>query len=298
MKKYNIPGTVRLFGTPAEELGGGKIKLLKAGAYDDVDVSLMAHGMNADPMALVHTTALTNITVEYFGKEAHAAAFPQLGINALDAIVIAYNAIGVLRQQFTPGDIIHGFIENGGVAANIISPYSKGVFGIRAPSRARLEALKTKAMNCFKAGSIATGCKLKITENYEYLDLVSNKKMSELYRNHMNNSFGYSIPSLEVELKAPVCGASTDQGNISWALPAIHPFFDVPCEEGPHNKKFRDAAGTQEANDSAIRTGIGLALTALDLLQDEKLVEEIKTEWKDSMERLSIEMESFKVATN
>jgi len=139
--KFSLPGKVIIFGTPAEEGGGGKIKLLEAGAYTDhkVDINLISHPGIAPDAALVRTTAYTSFKIEYFGKEAHAAASPWLGINALDALVIAYNALSVLRQQTMPGDIIQGHITDGGVAPNIIHAYAAGIFVVRALSKKRLE---------------------------------------------------------------------------------------------------------------------------------------------------------------
>ncbi len=121
MARFSLPGKVILFGTPAEEGGGGKIKLLDAGAYSDhnVDINLISHPGKVDDSVLVRTNAYTNFRVEYFGKEAHAAAAPWEGINALDALITAYNALSVLRQQTMPGDIIQGHITNGGSAPNM-----------------------------------------------------------------------------------------------------------------------------------------------------------------------------------
>jgi metal-dependent amidase/aminoacylase/carboxypeptidase family protein len=154
-----------LFGTPAEEGGGGKIKLLDAGAYSDLkcDINLISHPGPAKDAALVRTTAYASFKVEFFGKEAHAAAAPWDGINALDAMVIGYSGLSVLRQQTMPGDIIQGYITDGGIAPNIIHAYVAGIFVARALTKTRLAVLKKKVEKCFEAGAEATGATLKLT---------------------------------------------------------------------------------------------------------------------------------------
>ncbi|KAK4634667.1 Peptidase M20 domain-containing protein 2 [Fulvia fulva] len=210
-----LGGKVVLFGTPAEEGGGGKIKLLDAGAYKGVDVSLISHpGITANA-ALMRTAAYASFKVEYFGKEAHAAAAPWQGINALDALITAYNAISVLRQQTQPGDIIQGHITNGGLRPNIIHAYSAGMFVVRSRDRSRLEALKSRVLKCFDAGAIATGATVKVTPKSAYDD-------------HMpNQALGGDIPPPEL---AGSTMASTDQGNVSYHMPSISPNFWIRSE--------------------------------------------------------------------
>ncbi|TQS31328.1 hypothetical protein Golomagni_08391, partial [Golovinomyces magnicellulatus] len=157
MRSQNLGGKVIVIGTPAEEGGGGKIKCLEAGAYKNVDVSIISHPgiLNNSPM--VRTTAFTSIKVAYHGKAAHAAKSPWLGINALDALVIAYNSISTLRQQTRPDDVIGLQITNGGSRTNIIHEYAAGVAVLRATSSGRLQELQRKVEACFRAGAEATG---------------------------------------------------------------------------------------------------------------------------------------------
>jgi metal-dependent amidase/aminoacylase/carboxypeptidase family protein len=181
------------------EGGGGKIKLLEAGAYKDydVDISLITHPGITPDAALLRTAAYSAFKVEYFGKEAHAAARPWDGINALDALIIAYNAISVLRQQTEPGDIIQGLctlldigrttliqhagqITNGGLRPNIIHAYSAGRFVVRSTSKETLEALKKRVTSCFEAGATATGATLTITRGMSYADHVPNHAMGQV----------------------------------------------------------------------------------------------------------------------
>lgn len=301
MKNHALPGKVVLFGTPAEEGGGGKIKLIKAGAYrdHDVDVSLMSHpGITAD-CALNRTTAYARFRVEYFGKEAHAAANPWLGVNALDALITAYNALSVLRQQTMPGDIIQGHITDGGAAPNIIHAYAAGVFVARADTLARLKQLRPKVDACFEAGAKATGARLKVTEEGAYADHVPNRVLARSYTRYWNELVPskedpYEPPTSKIPLDQDVdeargvSRASTDQGDVSYEMPSLHVGFSIvpgPEGQGPHNPEFAAAAGKRDAFERCLRVAKALAGTALDVLTQHGLLEEAKKAWEKDMEK-------------
>ena len=291
MKARSIPGKVVLYGTPAEEGGGGKIALLKAGAYRDhkVDINLISHPGIVQDNALVHSTAYERFKVEYYGREAHAAASPWLGINALDALITAYNALSVLRQQTMPGDIIQGYITDGGVAPNIIHAYTAGIFVTRASTQARLVELQAKVTACFEAGAGATGAKLKITPLQAYADHVPNRVLAASYARYFN-ALGpeRKIPlDQDVDEIQGVTQASTDQGDISYAMPSLSPGFQIlpgPENAGPHNPDFATAAGTKDAFERSLRVGKALAATAVDVLTQDGLLDEVKAQWRKDME--------------
>ncbi|EMD00428.1 hypothetical protein BAUCODRAFT_62146 [Baudoinia panamericana UAMH 10762] len=288
LKDEQLGGKVVLYGTPAEEGGGGKIKLLSAGAYRDhkVDISLISHpGITCDA-ALVRTAAYASLKVEYFGREAHAAARPWDGINALDALITAYNAISVLRQQTQPGDIIQGQITNGGLRPNIIHAYSSGRFVVRSTSQARLDALKKRVIACFEAGATATGAELKLTLGGSYADHMPNRALGRSYR-HFFNRMGGSIVRGDVDIIEAATTASTDQGNISYAMPSLSPNFWIRSEDadgkqlgGPHTPDFAKASRTEEAHSLAMRVGKALAATAVDVLTRPELLKEAKDEFQ------------------
>ncbi len=280
--KFSLPGKIILYGTPAEEGGGGKIKLLDAGAYSDhkVDINLISHPGKVSDCALSRTTAYQSFKVEYFGKEAHAAAAPWEGINALDALITAYNALSVLRQQTMAGDIIQGHITDGGIAPNIIHAYTAGIFVARALSKQRLAVLRKKVNKCFEAGAEATGATLKITEIMGYDDHVQNKALGKISRAAMN-ALGSDIPPPEADLIRGATQASTDQGNISYAMPSISLGFMIESVEGPHNPGFTEAARTREAHVAALRAGKALAVTGLEALTDAELLEAVKKEFEE-----------------
>ncbi|RMY84860.1 hypothetical protein D0862_11319 [Hortaea werneckii] len=287
ISQKELSGKVVLFGTPAEEGGGGKIKLLDAGAYTEhgVDISLISHPGITPDAALVRTAAYTAFKVEYFGKEAHAAARPWDGINALDALITAYNAISVLRQQTEPGDIIQGMITNGGLRPNIIHAYSAGRFVVRSSTRARRDALLKRVQACFEAGSTATGAELKVTRGGSYDDHMPNKALGRSYR-HFFNRLGGNIPREDVDYLESATMASTDQGNVSYAIPSISPNCWIRSEDeqgnqlgGPHTPDFEKAARTQEAHERAMKVGKALAATAGDVLTRPELLQEIRREF-------------------
>ncbi|KAL2061118.1 hypothetical protein VTL71DRAFT_7391 [Oculimacula yallundae] len=284
MNHFSIPGKIVLYGTPAEEGGGGKIKLLEAGAYSDhkVDINLISHPGKVADCALMRTNAYVSFKVEYFGKEAHAAAAPWEGINALDALITAYNALSVLRQQTMPGDIIQGHITDGGAAPNIIHAYAAGVFITRALSKQRLEVLRKKVNKCFEAGAEATGATLKMTEIMGYDDHVPNRSLAKISKQVMN-SLGSDIPSPDEDILRGATHASTDQGNISYAMPSVSLGFKIDSVEGPHNPGFATAARTRKSHLAALRAGKALAVTGLEALSDKKLLKAAKKEFNDML---------------
>jgi metal-dependent amidase/aminoacylase/carboxypeptidase family protein len=284
MTMFGLTGKVILFGTPAEEGGGGKIELLNAGAYSDheVDINLISHPGKVKDSALVRTNAYVNTKIEYFGKEAHAAAAPWEGINALDALITAYNALSVLRQQTMPGDIIQGHITDGGAAPNIIHAYAAGIFVVRAKSKKRLAELKKKVDRCFEAGAEATGARLKMTHIRGYDDHVPNKTMGKICRAVMNK-LGSDIPEEHLDLIEAATQASTDQGNISYAMPSLSPGFMIESVEGPHNPGFAEAARTRQAHVAALRVGKALAVTGLEVLSNGELLKAVKKEFEEML---------------
>lgn len=281
-----------IFALNSQTGGGGKIRLLKAGAYSDhkVDISLISHPGIVPDIALMRTSAYYRFKVEYFGREAHAAANPWLGINALDALITAYTNIAVLRQQTMAGDAIQGHITNGGATPNIIHAYSAGVFVVRADSNARLEELREKVNACFEAGALATGAKLKITPQGAYKDHVPNRPLAKPY----TRAFNALDPPMKIVENPDVdeirgkTQASTDQGDISYAMPSLSVGFSIrpgPGGQGPHNPEFADAAGTVDAYNRAARVGKGLAMVALEVCCTDGLLEDVKDYWKRAIKQ-------------
>ncbi|KAI5868267.1 hypothetical protein GGS23DRAFT_544711 [Durotheca rogersii] len=291
MEEHGLGGKVVMFGTPAEEGGGGKIELLRAGAYRDhnVDINLISHpGITADT-ALMRTSAYHAFKVEYIGREAHAAASPWLGLNALDALITGYNALSVLRQQTMPGDVIQGNITDGGVRPNVIHAYTAGNFVCRANTQKRVRELKKKVDNCFVSGAVATGCTLRLIPTRSYADHVPNRVLGASYRKYFNELSPPNGPIPgnadfdEIEGRTM---ASTDQGDISYAMPSLSAGFAIPPGpegNGPHSPDFAKAAATREAFERSLRVGKALAGTAIDVLTQDGLLAEVRKEWQRSI---------------
>lgn len=255
-------GTIVVLGSPAEEGGGGKILLIERGAFEDVDLALLLHPSPHDGVRPA-LTGVERCTVEYFGRNAHAAARPEEGINALDAIVLAYNAISVLRQQIPSDARIHGVITRGGVRPNIIPDHTAADFLVRSTDNARLQDLRLRVQACFEGAAVATGCRVEMHWNEQpYQAMTTNTALARAFHENAR-LLGWSLPSPDVETPS---GASSDMGNVSHVVPSIQPTYAIPSEAGNHTAGFTASAATAEAHLAALRAAKALAMTALDAL--------------------------------
>jgi amidohydrolase len=258
--------TVELYGTPAEEGGGGKIELLKKGAFLGLDLAMMAHPSPVDS-AEARPYAVAHNHVEYRGKSAHAAAYPDQGVNANDAFVVAQVALGLLRQQLPAGTRVHGIQTRGGEAPNAIPERTEGRWYVRAESLAQLGKLEERVRRCFEAGALASGCELSVTpESEPYSEFRTDLRALELYVRHAE-SLGrdFSAPPEQATMNR----ASTDMGNVSQVVPAIHPYIGLGCFPAANHQPEFAAHCVGEAANHAIHDGAAaLALTALDYLAE------------------------------
>ncbi|KAJ6515125.1 hypothetical protein C8R47DRAFT_504319 [Mycena vitilis] len=278
LEAHNIPGKVVLLGTPAEEGGGGKVILLERGAYDELDLCVMCHP-SPGPInsANIGTTiAVQDIKVEYAGRNAHAGAAPWEGTNALDAAFLAYSSISVLRQQMRPDHRVHGVIEgNQDWLPNVIPDYAKMHWLVRAPTEADLTAFVERVKNCFHAAALATSCEMKLELEHPYLDLNQNQALGQEFSDVVMKRYGMTTRALPGF-------ASTDFGNVSYALPALHPGFAIPTEPngGNHTIGFTKAAATQEAHDATLLVTKGLAHTGFRALRDDGFFKQVKASFE------------------
>ena len=272
----NAPkGRLTVMGTPAEEGGGGKIKLIKNGAFDDVDIAMMAH---PTPSSAINPTwnDRTQLEITYKGKAAHAAAFPWEGVNALDAAVMAYTSISVLRQQMKPTWRVHGVITNGGAKPNIIPEVASLCYYIRAPNKSELAVLIEKVEKCFQAAAKATGCSMEMTEpTPTYYDVVSNPTLASLYGKNWSSLGGEFVDTIDMY-------ASTDMGNVSYVVPSIHPVYKIGSgSEVNHTREFTSVSNTPEAHKETLVAGKTMAHTCIDVLTTDGLLEEIRKNFVD-----------------
>ncbi|WP_031017846.1 amidohydrolase [Streptomyces rimosus] len=252
---------VKALGTPAEESGGGKVHLLRAGAFDDVSFAMMVHPGPADDFGGT-SRAARGVQAEYRGRAAHAAIAPYDGVNAADACVIAQTALALLRQQLPDGVRMHGIVTHGGDRTNIIPALARVSWQLRAGTLDELEALWPRVRACFEAGAVATGCELTLTEPAAaYADLRQDAWLGDTYARHVRALGRTPEPAVSI-------GASTDMGNVSHALPAIHPTIGLGCAARPHTAEFAAAAVGEQADRAVLDAALALARTAADLATD------------------------------
>lgn len=262
---------------------GGKVRLLERGAFHhaNISVSLMAHP-SVDDTPYFISQSTDRLTVTYKGRASHAAAAPWDGINAQDALVLAYNAMGLLRQQSKPTDIVHGVINAGGPSINVIPNEATASFQIRSRDDMDLAPWSERLFKCFDAGALGTGAELNLTVwPNGYSNMVNNDVLAAAYAQYFEGPFnsGVELPDRVIDkLRAP--SGSSDQGNVSWDFPSIQPMFGIYSKggtaptEGPHTAAFQVAAGTRESLDKAIVVAKSLAGVAVDLLTVEGRMDE------------------------
>lgn len=264
-----LPGRVRILGTPAEETGGGKELMARNGAFDGVDAAMMIHPSSVN-LVNMPCICMAEVEVRYRGTAAHASAMPERGVNALDALVIAYQAIGALRQHIARDERLHGIISNGGQAPNIVPDLAVGRFYARAADAERLIVLKRRLEGCFEAGAAATGAKLEIDWcDVDYRDIRFNAPLAERFQENAEQLGRDFFP---IDKFPSNFRGSTDMGNVSYRLPSIHPMIAAaPIHCTIHNPEFTKWAGSEMGDSAALDGAKALAMTAIDFLCDEDL---------------------------
>ena len=259
-----LGGRVVLIGSPAEEGGGGKVHLIDGGALDGVDAAMMVHPAGSD-LRRMDAIAVQQILVEYHGEAAHAAAFPHLGRNALDAAVLGYVNIAALRQHIRPDERIHGIFTRAGDRPNIVPAEAAAHYYVRAADLAGLDALKPRVLACLEAGNAAAGTEMTYRwVDPAYADVRDNGPLGDRYVANAARLGRHVADVADV----PVVG-STDMGNVSYVVPSIHPMIAAaPAHVAIHTPEFeRCAAGEQ--GDAAVLDGArAMAMTIADLWLD------------------------------
>jgi amidohydrolase len=267
--------TVTVFGTPAEEGGGGKVFMLERGAFAGVHAAMMIHPGPVD-VAEARPFAVSHLRVRYRGQATHAAAYPEQGINAADAFTVAQVAIGLLRQQLLPSTRVHGVVTHAGDAPNIIPETTEGRWYVRAESLDELAALEPKIRRCFEAGALATGCELEIgAEAPPYAEFRNDPDLLPLYRanaERLGREFLPSDSSGAGGMAGRMNRASTDMGNVSLVVPSIHPYIGIDSLPAVnHQKEFAAHCVTAAADQALLDGATGLAWTAADAARREPL---------------------------
>lgn len=270
---HEAGGSIVVIGTPAEELYGGKAIMAERGAFADIDAAMIVHPSIVD-MASIQALACIGLEVEFRGKAAHAAAFPQEGINALEAMVQAFNAINSLRQHIRERARIHGIITKGGDAPNIVPAYTAGSFLIRAEDDIYLDELRRKVLNCFHAASLATGAHLDYKWTEYYAPIKTNRILADIFTRNMESLGRTVAPLFERAL------GSSDVGNVSALVPTIHPMIAIaPPDVLPHSPEFAIAAAAEQGNRGLLDGAKAMAMTVVDLIAQPKIMASIKEEF-------------------
>lgn len=260
--------TVTVVGTPAEEGGGGKILLLDRGAFAGAHLAMMTHPAPMD-MATWPMVAAQQFRIRYTGKEAHAAAYPELGINALDALTVAQVGIGLLRQHVHHLDKVHGIITHGGDAPNVVPAHTEAEFMVRGRDLAAFAVMRDKVMRCFEAGALATGATLDVMPRHEpYAEMHHDPDLAAAYRRNAE-VLGRTFEDL---IGTRSGAGSTDMGNVSLALPSIHPAIGIDSLPAVnHQPEFAAHCVTESADRALYDGAVALAWTAIDAATDEAL---------------------------
>lgn len=262
--------TISVMGTPAEEGGGGKILMLERGAFEGVHASMMVHPAPLD-VALLPIIAADHFDVYYTGKEAHASASPELGINAADALTIAQTAIGLLRQHIKQTDRIHGIITKGGDAANIVPAHTSAHFMVRAKTLGELHDIRAKVNRCFEAGALATGSTVEFQDSVApYAEMHHDPAMAAIYKRNAEEA-GRTF--LDFGPLIDRGAASTDMGNVSLAMPSIHPAIGIESLPAVnHQPEFAAHCVTPPADKALFDGALAMAWTCVDLATDDEQV--------------------------
>ena len=265
-------GRIQVIGTPAEEGGGGKVKLIQGGVFRDVDAAMMIHGFDR---WILHQDLLGIVRVgfEFRGKAAHASADPWEGVNALDAVIQTFNNVSMLRQQMRPDARIHGIVTHGGAAPNIIPEMAACTFYVRAAKLDYMWELHRRVVACAEGAARATGCTLStIDKEAPYEPLKRNDTLLDLFRANMQAVGAQELP-------APDRLGSSDIGNVSQVIPAIQPMVQIAPSGTPiHSRAFEAAAVTPLARQGMCQAAKTMAMTTYDLLADPGLVKRARAE--------------------
>jgi amidohydrolase len=274
----DIGGTVAIFGTPAEEGGGGKIPFVRDGYFKDVAAAVTMHPQGGARPNTVSGKCLAVIpmTFKFYGKPAHAAGNPQDGVNALDALIQTFNGINAMRQHVRQEVRIHGVIRHGGGAANVTPDFTQGEFLVRAPTAEEVRMVGDRVRACAQAGALATGCRVEIEEGPFYEDMRPNGAL--------NAAMLKNLEALGLPVAAPgtaVGSFSTDLGNVSRACPTVSASVNIAGKGiGPHQHEFATAAGSPDGDRAVVNAAKAMAMTAIDVLTDPALREQAAADFR------------------
>ncbi|PAA47307.1 hypothetical protein BOX15_Mlig005194g2, partial [Macrostomum lignano] len=282
MEAGGVAGRVTVLGTPAEEHYGGKINFIEAGFFKDVDVALMAHPYKLTAVHVPHLS-VAFLRATYTGKASHAAGSPWEGLNALDAAVTAYQSVSNLRQQMRPEWRVHGIVKEGGQRPNIIPERAVLDYFVRCPSDRELAVLRARVEACLRAGAVASGCECSIEDiSRGYSSVICNAPLGAAYSANLT-ALGVEHVGI-TELPS----GSTDMGNVSYTVPAIHPMFYMGGDAPNHSVEFTRFVNLPEAQPYTLAQAKALAMTGIDILTGPELLAKCEAQFKADLARGSL----------
>ena len=264
-----LDGRLMVIGTPAEEGGGGKVDLIDAGVFDEVDVAMMVHPSDRTLVGR-GSLGVQELKFDFYGEAAHASSQPEEGINALDAVIATFNNVNALREHIKESSRIHGIITDGGEKPNIVPEHASAYFYVRAAEPEDLDELLEKVKNCARAGSLATGTELEINEEgHGYQPMQPNPVLADLVKENFE-ALGEEVEDYEGGM------GSTDMGDVSQKVPAVHPYIRIADEDTPaHSKAFAEASNSDMGYSAMLVAAKALAMAGIDVLGDEEKYREI-----------------------
>ncbi|MEA3239221.1 MAG: M20 family metallopeptidase [Candidatus Bipolaricaulota bacterium] len=276
--KRDLPGKLVFLGTPGEEGGGGKVVMVDAGLFDEVDAAMMFHP-SSHTVVDRKSLAITEVMIEFTGKASHAAGSPEKGINALDAVIQTFNGINALRQHIKDGARIHGIITNGGAKPNIVPEHAAANFYVRALENDYRDELLEKLRACAEGAALATGATLDFK-------IVGHSYKAMKPNSVIGDAFVKNLAQLGEPLNPPPPDAgmgSTDMGDVSQVVPSIHAYIEI-CDENVagHSREFAEASISQRGLDVMIIAAKAMAMTAIDILTNPELAKSMWEEFRSS----------------
>jgi len=269
-----LGGNIVVLGTPGEEVFGGKIDMVQAGVFKEIDVAMIVHP-GVRNVVTMQALACTGVEVEFFGQPAHASAEPHKGVNALEATILAFTSINSLRQHIKEEARIHGIITDGGEAPNIVPAHSAAEFYVRAPDNEYLDELKSKVSNCLLGASTASGARLEYHwDDIAFDSMKNNETLAELFKQNLE-SLGRHVEAFNPEFGL----GSTDMGNVSQVVPSIHPTIAIASPEVlGHTPEFAAAGASEAGHEGLMDAAKALSMTVVDILQP-GMLDKIKQEF-------------------
>ncbi len=271
-------GMLKIIGTPAEEGGGGKMLMIRDGWFDGVDAAMMVHPSNKTRV-VARMLAIMEVEFHYYGKASHAAAHPELGINALDAVLSLFNSVNAMRQQMPNFSRVHGIVTHGGDAPNIIPEYASAKFMARGLTMPDFELVSKKLMECAHGAAKSTGCRLKTVKNrLVYLPFEPNRTLGKIFAKNLK-----SAGLKEDRLGETEEIGSSDIGNLGQVVPALHPEFAVGDRKTVnHSRGFLKAVTSKKGTDNMLKAATAMAATVIDLFDSRESVKKVREEFRQA----------------